>query len=115
MRRTVGDLFRIVPLLVFVLIPFMELLLPVALKLFPNLLPSTFESIDKKKEKKLKKLKLKLDLAKFIQETLVSTIPVKKGEPTELKRFSEFISRVSTYSILLTEITGTLSDPRTKV
>lgn len=40
------DLFRLVPFLVFVIIPFMELLLPVAVKLFPNMLPSTFESKD---------------------------------------------------------------------
>ena len=41
--RTVSDLGRLVPFSFFVLIPFMELLLPVALKIFPNLLPSTFE------------------------------------------------------------------------
>lgn len=35
---------RLVPFAVFVLVPFMELLLPVALKLFPNMLPSTYES-----------------------------------------------------------------------
>jgi hypothetical protein len=34
---------RLVPFAVFVIVPFMELLLPVALKLFPNMLPSTFE------------------------------------------------------------------------
>lgn len=65
---------------------------------FPNLLPSTFESIDKKKEKKLKKLKLKLDLAKFIQESMVSSMPLQKGEPKELKRFSEFIASVRYFS-----------------
>jgi hypothetical protein len=32
-----------VPFSVFIIVPFMELLLPVALKLFPNMLPSTFE------------------------------------------------------------------------
>jgi hypothetical protein len=29
--------------MVFLIIPFMEFLIPVALKLFPNMLPSTFE------------------------------------------------------------------------
>ena len=42
LTRTVGDLFRLVPFLAFVIIPFMEFLLPVALKLFPGMLPSTF-------------------------------------------------------------------------
>ena len=42
--RTVEDMFRLVPFLVFIIVPFMEVLLPVALKLFPNMLPSTFET-----------------------------------------------------------------------
>lgn len=43
LKRTTQDLLRLVPFAVFVIVPFMELLLPVALKLFPNMLPSTFE------------------------------------------------------------------------
>lgn len=43
LRRTTQDLLRLVPFAVFIIVPFMELLLPVALKLFPNMLPSTFE------------------------------------------------------------------------
>lgn len=42
--RTVGDIFRLVPFSVFILVPFMELLLPVFLKLFPQMLPSTFQT-----------------------------------------------------------------------
>lgn len=43
LKRTTQDILRLVPFSVFLLVPFMELLLPVALKLFPNMLPSTFE------------------------------------------------------------------------
>lgn len=43
LRRTTTDLLRLIPFAVFVVVPFMEFLLPVALKLFPNMLPSTFE------------------------------------------------------------------------
>lgn len=43
LRRTVTDLLRLLPFSIFIIIPFMEVLLPVALKLFPNMLPSTFE------------------------------------------------------------------------
>lgn len=32
------------PFLVFIVVPFMEFLLPVVVKLFPNMLPSTFET-----------------------------------------------------------------------
>ena len=45
--RTSADLFRLVPFSVFIIVPFMEFLLPVALKLFPGLLPSTFAEQDK--------------------------------------------------------------------
>jgi LETM1 and EF-hand domain-containing protein 1 len=41
--RTSMDIFRLVPFSFFVLVPFMELALPFALKLFPNMLPSTFQ------------------------------------------------------------------------
>ncbi|GMG20298.1 unnamed protein product [Ambrosiozyma monospora] len=56
LQRTIGDVLRIFPFAMFVIIPFAELFLPIALKLFPNLLPSTYESkIDK--ERKLAILK----------------------------------------------------------
>ena len=42
--RTVSDVFRLVPFSVFIIVPFMELLLPVFLKLFPSMLPSTFQT-----------------------------------------------------------------------
>ncbi len=41
--RTTTDVFRLVPFAIFVIVPFMEFLLPFALKLFPNMLPSTFQ------------------------------------------------------------------------
>lgn len=68
--RTTADLFRLVPFLVFIIVPFMEFLLPIALKLFPNMLPSTFQEEDREKEKRKKKLKVKLELAKFLQDTI---------------------------------------------
>ena len=44
LTRTTADLFRMVPFTFFIIIPFAELLLPVALRLFPNMLPSTFQT-----------------------------------------------------------------------
>ncbi|KAH3898867.1 Ylh47p SCDLUD_005206 [Saccharomycodes ludwigii] len=56
LKRTTGDVLRLFPFAAFVIIPFAELLLPIALKIFPNLLPSTYESsVDK--EKKLANLR----------------------------------------------------------
>ncbi|SCU80128.1 LADA_0B05204g1_1 [Lachancea dasiensis] len=53
LKRTTQDVVRLVPFSAFLLVPFAELLLPVALKLFPNMLPSTYES----KTDKISKLK----------------------------------------------------------
>jgi LETM1 and EF-hand domain-containing protein 1 len=51
----------------------MELLLPVALKLFPNMLPSTFENKKLAEEKKRKLLKVRLEMARFLQETIAES------------------------------------------
>lgn len=68
--RTVSDIFRLVPFAIIVVVPFLEFALPILLKLFPNMLPSQFEDGLKKKEKLLKEVKAKVDLAKFLQDTV---------------------------------------------
>ncbi|KAI9456449.1 LETM1-domain-containing protein [Russula earlei] len=70
LRRTTQDLIRVIPFAVFIMVPFMEFLLPVALKLFPNMLPSTFEDKFAAEEKARKLLRMRLEMAKFLQETL---------------------------------------------
>ncbi|PRW58330.1 LETM1 and EF-hand domain-containing mitochondrial [Chlorella sorokiniana] len=70
LTRTAADLFRLVPMLVFVVVPFMELLLPVALKLFPNMLPSTFEDKLKKEEEMKRRIGARMELARFLQDTV---------------------------------------------
>ena len=70
LTRTTADIFRLVPMMVFLVVPFMELLLPVALKLFPNMLPSTFEDKLKKEEDMKKGVAARLEIAKFLQDTV---------------------------------------------
>ena len=69
LTRTSADILRLVPFLVIVIVPFMEFALPVLLKLFPNMLPSTY--LDHKgEEAKLKKqLAAKVEMARFLQDT----------------------------------------------
>ena len=43
LKRSLGDLLRMVPFVVILVVPFAEFALPVLLKLFPNMLPSQFE------------------------------------------------------------------------
>lgn len=66
--RTATDVFRLVPMSVFVLIPFMEFALPFALKIFPNMLPSTFQDSLKEEEKMKRELQTRISMAGFFQE-----------------------------------------------
>ena len=116
--RTAADLFRLVPLSVFIIVPFMEFTLPIFLKLFPNMLPSTFQEADKevndhdnsldmfclivlfvvlKKEKLKKQLKAKLEVAKFLQDTLERTAlkaKRKRSDDALPTQFIEFMKKV---------------------
>lgn len=96
LMRTCADLFRLVPFMVFVIVPFMEFLLPVFLKLFPEMLPSTFESESKKAEKMKKKLGAKLEMAKFLQETISEMARRNKAETggDRQQQFSSYVQQV---------------------
>lgn len=65
--RTTGDIFRLVPFAVIVLVPFLEFALPLLLKLFPNMLPSTFKDKHQEAAKVRNELKARLELADFLQ------------------------------------------------
>ncbi|KAK0523133.1 LETM1 domain-containing protein ylh47 [Tilletia horrida] len=94
LRRTTGDLLRLIPFVPFIIIPAGELLLPVAIKIFPNMLPSTFESKFAVEEKRRRLIKVRLEMAKFLQET------IRQGglNPTDKIRtsseFKEFFRKV---------------------
>ena len=68
--RVCADIARLVPLSFFVLVPMMEFALPFAIKLFPNLLPSTFEEKHQRDERKQQLLKERLEMAKVLESTL---------------------------------------------
>ncbi|XP_045737585.1 mitochondrial proton/calcium exchanger protein isoform X3 [Mirounga angustirostris] len=93
--RICADLFRLVPFLVFVVVPFMEFLLPVAVKLFPNMLPSTFETQSIKEERLKKELRVKLELAKFLQDTIEEmALKNKAAKGNATKDFSVFFQKI---------------------
>ena len=57
----------------------MEILLPVALKLFPGMLPSTFTTSSQREEKLKKALQAKLEYTRFLQKTLDGMGPKASG------------------------------------
>lgn len=68
LMRTLNDCFKLVPFSFFLIVPFAEFLLPVAIKLFPNMLPSTFKQTNSDTSYLHKKLLVKKQLAEFFQE-----------------------------------------------
>ncbi|CEF70026.1 LETM1-like domain-containing protein [Strongyloides ratti] len=98
LSRTVADLFRLVPFSVFIIVPFMELALPLFIKLFPNMLPSTFQEASKEKEKFKQQAAMRSEMAKFLQTTL-EEVGLERKKKTDGKapaslEFANFIKTV---------------------
>ncbi|KAL8871861.1 MAG: hypothetical protein Q9174_002404 [Haloplaca sp. 1 TL-2023] len=94
LQRTVQDLARLVPFSAFVIVPFAELLLPVALKLFPNLLPSTYEGQTSKDAKATSLRTTRKEVSNFLRNTLKETgLPVSAVNARK-EEFAEFFRKV---------------------
>ncbi|PWN36316.1 LETM1-domain-containing protein [Meira miltonrushii] len=94
LKRTTADLLRLIPFLPFIIVPFGELLLPVAIKIFPNMLPSTFESKFAVEEKRRRLIKVRLEMAKFLQETIKEGGIAATAELQTSDEFKEFFRKV---------------------
>jgi LETM1 and EF-hand domain-containing protein 1, mitochondrial len=68
--QTGVDLARLVPFSLFLIIPAAEFALPFALRLFPNMLPSQFQSQMQKEENMTRKLKANIELAKYLRDVV---------------------------------------------
>jgi len=96
LMRTSTDLLRLIPFAFFLVVPFMELLLPVALKMFPGMLPSTFDDSVKKEATRKHQLKAKIEVAKFLQQAVSERSKAFMAKHSDLEsEFSEFMERVS--------------------
>ncbi|KAL4737817.1 LETM1-like protein-domain-containing protein [Aspergillus similis] len=94
LKRTVTDLGRLIPFSMFVIIPFAELLLPVALKLFPNLLPSTYEGKSAREKKALSLSSTRKEVSTFLKNTLKeSGLPVTAAS-VKNEEFAEFFKKI---------------------
>ncbi|XP_014480934.1 PREDICTED: LETM1 and EF-hand domain-containing protein anon-60Da, mitochondrial [Dinoponera quadriceps] len=101
--KTTGDMFRLIPFSVFIIVPFMEFLLPVAIKLFPGMLPSTFQTATEKEDKLKQALKVKIEMAKFLQKTLDEMALQSSDHRSEkAKEFAEFFYKVRTSGAVAT-------------
>ncbi|KAJ1939964.1 LETM1 domain-containing protein ylh47, partial [Linderina pennispora] len=95
LRRTFSDTVRLVPFLMFVIIPFAELLLPVALKLFPGMLPSTYEDKASMEKKREKTQRVRNELTRYLKETLAEQSKVQQRLAQEgSEETGEFLARM---------------------
>jgi LETM1 and EF-hand domain-containing protein 1 len=97
--RTTGDMVRLVPFIIIMVVPFLEFALPVILKLFPNMLPSSFEDRLQAEEKVKKQLKVKLETAKFLQD-MAENMTGKAG--TNVKDLKQLFEKTRTSGANLT-------------
>lgn len=93
--KTTGDMFRLIPFSVFIIVPFMEFLLPIFIKFFPGMLPSTFQTATDKEDKLKQALKVKIEMAKFLQKTLDDmAVQSTDYKSKKAKEFAEFFYKV---------------------
>lgn len=68
--RTLADVLKIFPYFIFIIVPLLELFLPLYLKFFPFMLPSTFRTSEDKTAKLKQSFNKKLEIARVLQDTL---------------------------------------------
>lgn len=93
--RTTSDLFRLIPFSVFIIVPFMELLLPVFIKFFPGMLPSTFQTAKEREDKLKQNVQVRLEMVKFLQKTLDEmAVQHKEHKSEDAKAFDTFFQKI---------------------
>lgn len=90
--RTSRDMFRLVPFVIIMIVPFLEFALPVLLKLFPNMLPSTFEDKSRANTLLRKQIVAKMNVAKFLQDTADSMAK----ENQQMKKIKHILEQART-------------------
>ncbi|XWW92775.1 hypothetical protein V2A60_000702 [Cordyceps javanica] len=94
LQRTVKDLGRLVPFSVFIIVPLGEALLPLALKLFPNMLPSTFEGQKSKEAKATLLRSTRKEVSTFLRQTLKETGLPLTAATAQKEEFANFFRKV---------------------
>jgi len=95
LTRTGSDLLKLIPFSFFIIVPFAEFLLPIALHLFPKLLPSTFET-EEQKEKTLKDMQeIRMRISKEIKTLSKSLFDPSLNENMD---FQEFMTKLQSDS-----------------
>lgn len=95
--RTTSDCLKLIPFSLFIIVPFAELALPFFLRLFPNMLPSTFFEQKYDNATLARKFQAKQEMAEFWQQVVKQrTLEISESDSAkyadkrqELERFQE--------------------------
>ncbi|CAI7606890.1 unnamed protein product [Penicillium discolor] len=96
LQRTTKDLGRLVPFSMFLIVPFAELLLPVALKIFPNMLPSTYEGQKARDAKALNLRSTRKEVSGFLRNTIRETGLPLTAATVKNDEFTDFFRKIRT-------------------
>jgi len=90
LETTTQDLLRLVPFSIFVIVPGGELLLPVAVAMFPNLMPSTFTTSEDRRRKKIMENLQKGVVLRRVFEHMVARISLHESFKVDSKSIPVF-------------------------
>lgn len=115
LERSTQDLLHLVPFSFFIIVPFAELLLPVALKMFPSLIPSTFETESQGRKRAfgdaMKTLRARQRVMEYVSATALTTFDKDQQEvirrsvmgdsitPKDIRLVAPYFGRDSVFSI----------------
>lgn len=94
--RTSRDMVKLIPFAIFVLVPFMELLLPLALRLFPGMLPSTFDQDKSGAKDELNRRQSfaeKVKVAKTLRDSIARGINEQDVAESKAEDFAKFFKK----------------------
>lgn len=101
LSRTSKDVFKIFPMIPFVVIPAAEFLLPVVLKVFPSMLPTQFSDLTKQEQTEEQRALEQLEGSRSLLNSLSrlaqkKAAPGKGGEPgdPDMAAFAVFLDRI---------------------
>jgi len=95
LRTTASDVLKMVPMMIILIIPFMEAALPAILYMFPGLLPSTFQQEWKREDDMKRTLKARIEVARFLQDAvdqMAGDIKKKAASDTGHDSADEFVA-----------------------
>lgn len=91
LERATVDLLRLVPFSFFIIVPGAELLLPITLKMFPGIIPSTFETDEQGVNKAFTQAMATMKARKRMIEYMTTTVVA-----TSSSKYTDVLQRMST-------------------